>query len=103
MEAMATGVPVVATTVGAFPELVQPGVTGALVPPGDVEAMALAVGRLLDDEGARRHQGAAGRDRVRKHFTLAAEAEALNAVYRQLELTDASPSATATRPDDRRG
>lgn len=103
LEAMATGVPVVATTVGAFPELVQTGVTGALVPPGDVEAMALAVGRLLDDEALRRNQGAAGRDRVRKHFTLEAEAEALNAVYRQLELTDASPSATTSRRDDMPG
>ena len=50
LEAMACGVPVVATTVGAFEEIVTPE-TGALVPPGDVDAMTRAVAELILDGG----------------------------------------------------
>jgi len=97
LEAMATGVPVVATTVGAFPEIIVPGVTGALVPPGNADAMAAEVGRLLDDEASRRAQGAAGREHVQRHFTLEAEAEAISAVYRGL---DAAASRAGSRNSD---
>lgn len=84
LEAMAAGVPVVATTVGAFPELVVPGETGALIAPGDASSMAVEVARLLDDEPARSRMGAAARIHVGRHFTLEAEADAINAVYRSL-------------------
>lgn len=84
LEAMASGVPVVATTVGAFPELVVDGETGALIPPGDVAAMADAAARWMKDDGARRVGGEAARAHVTAKFTLESEAEAINDVYRRL-------------------
>jgi mannosyltransferase len=78
---MAAGVPVVATTVGAFPELVVPGETGALVPPGDVGAMEVEVARLLDDGSLRARMGTNARRHVARHFTLESEASAINEVY----------------------
>ncbi len=84
LEAMASGVPVVATTVGAFPELLAPGETGMLVPPGDAAAMAAAITAYLDDPQRRAREGAAGRARVERHFRLEQEADALIGVYRAL-------------------
>lgn len=84
LEAMAAGVPVVATSVGAFPELVVEGVTGAVIPPGDIEAMVREVSAWLDDAGRLARGGAAAREHVSTQFSLAGEAEAINAVYRRL-------------------
>lgn len=84
LEAMASGAPVVATTVGAFPKLVIDGETGSLIPPGDADAMAEAVGRWLDDDAARAKAGAAARSRVETQFSLEVEAEGINAVYQRL-------------------
>ncbi len=61
LEAMAAGLPVVATRVGGVQELVRPGVTGELVPPGDPGAMAEALVSVLGDPGAAMRMGAAGR------------------------------------------
>jgi glycosyltransferase involved in cell wall biosynthesis len=55
------GKPVVATTVGGLPEMVDDGRTGYLVPPRDAQALAGAVVRLLGDAGLRQRLGAAGR------------------------------------------
>ncbi|HET9733276.1 MAG TPA: glycosyltransferase family 4 protein [Acidimicrobiales bacterium] len=75
VEAMACGVPVVATTGGALPEVVgDDGVTGLLVPPGDPGALASALSRALDDAGLRDRLGRAGRDRVLERFTWRATA-----------------------------
>lgn len=69
-EAMATGTPLVATTGGAIPEVAGPdGETCLAVPPGDPDALAAALGRLLGDSGLRRRLGAAGRERVLARFT----------------------------------
>lgn len=81
LEAMASGAPVVATTVGAFSELVEDGRTGTLIPPGDVDAMADAAARWLDDPAAMKAAGEAGRERVTRAFSLEAEATGINAVY----------------------
>ena len=63
-EAAASGLPVVAPAAGGPLDLVQDGVTGYLVPPGDADAFAAAVARLAADPGARAAFGAAGRQKV---------------------------------------
>ncbi|MGI5337780.1 glycosyltransferase family 4 protein [Streptomyces sp. CA-181903] len=69
-EAMATGTPLVATTGGAIPEVAGPdGETCLAVPPGDADALAGALKRLLGDGELRRRLGAAGRERVLARFT----------------------------------
>jgi glycosyltransferase involved in cell wall biosynthesis len=64
IEAMAAGRPVVSTRVGGVPDLVENGVAGLLVPPGDPAALAEAMTTLLADPQRRRLMGQAGRERV---------------------------------------
>jgi glycosyltransferase involved in cell wall biosynthesis len=66
VEAMAAGVPVVATAVGGVPELVEAGRSGLLVPPGEAAALADAIGRLLDDPSLRAALAAGGREAARR-------------------------------------
>jgi glycosyltransferase involved in cell wall biosynthesis len=83
IEAMACATPLVATTAGALPEVVGPdGVAALHVPPGDPEALAAAVGRILDDPELAARLGAAGRQRVLDRFTWRAVAEQTVAWYR---------------------
>jgi glycosyltransferase involved in cell wall biosynthesis len=70
LEAMAAGLPVVATRVGGVPELVVPGKTGWLAPPGAAPALAAALSHLLGDPEAGRAFGWAGRERAVQHFSL---------------------------------
>jgi glycosyltransferase involved in cell wall biosynthesis len=72
LEAMAAGLPVVASDVGGVRELVVDGATGTLVPAGDPDALAAALELLLADPELRRRLGAAGRERVRERFDLSA-------------------------------
>jgi glycosyltransferase involved in cell wall biosynthesis len=82
VEAMACGVPLVATTGGALPEVAgEDGDTALLVPPGDPEELALALGRLLGDEELRRRIGAEGRKRALERFTWASAARQTVEVY----------------------
>lgn len=76
VEAMASGVPVVATTAGALPEVVGPHGHAALhVPPGDAGALAVAIGRVLDDPTLRASLGESGRARASTRYTWRAAAE----------------------------
>jgi glycosyltransferase involved in cell wall biosynthesis len=68
IEAMAAGVAVVATRVGGVPDVVDDGITGLLVAPGDVPALARAIVSLLVDPERRRRMGAAGRERVAETY-----------------------------------
>jgi len=68
IEAMASGLPVISTDVGAIREEVEDGVTGILVPPGDANALARAVNVLLDDPGLLVTYGAAGRRAAERLF-----------------------------------
>jgi len=70
LEAMAAGLPVVASRVGSVPELVVHGETGILVPPGDASALAAALSSLVADPAERRRLGEAGRARAEERFDL---------------------------------
>ncbi|MEP6768407.1 MAG: glycosyltransferase family 4 protein [Acidobacteriota bacterium] len=67
LEAMAAGLPIVAARAAAVPELVVDGESGILVPPGDAEALAAALGRLLSDPAERKRLSERGRHRVRSY------------------------------------
>jgi len=83
-EAMACGLPVVATTAGALPEVVEDGKCGILVPPRDHYALAGALKRLLSDKPLRQAMGEEGRERVERHFTWEEAARKTLAVYREV-------------------
>jgi glycosyltransferase involved in cell wall biosynthesis len=79
---MACGTPVVASRAGALPEVVgTDGDCGVLVPPGDVDALATALGRLLDSPAERERMGAAGRARATGRFSWTAVAQATAQAY----------------------
>lgn len=69
LEAMAAGVPVVATRVGGVPEIIDEDVTGRLVEPGEPDALATEIGTLLDDAPIRESLGTAARTIARERFT----------------------------------
>ena len=83
-EAMACGVPVVATTAGAFPEVVADGETGWLVAPGDAPALAGAIKRLMADPAERKRMGDAGRRRMQERFTWRETARKTVALYEEI-------------------
>ena len=82
MEAMASGVPVIASRIAGIPELVEDGVSGFLIPPGDVRSLADRIGLLLEDADLRSRMGEAGRAKVRAEFDLDAETAWLGALLR---------------------
>ncbi|MCD4738727.1 MAG: glycosyltransferase [Anaerolineae bacterium] len=84
LEAMAAGLPIVATAVGGTPEVVVDGVTGLLVPPRDPDALTQAITRLLRDPDLRRKMGRAGRERVQQHFSVERMVQQTQSLYEQL-------------------
>ncbi len=85
LEAAAAGLPIVATRVGGNPEVVRDGTTGYLVPPGDDEALAGAMLRLMTlPEEERRAMGGRGREEVGQHYGLARVVDRYEAVYREV-------------------
>ncbi|MBT5457014.1 MAG: glycosyltransferase, partial [Rhodospirillaceae bacterium] len=70
LEAMACGLPVIATAVGGNVELVTEGETGALIPPGDPQALAQTLKQYLDEPRLITHQGKAARTRAENLFDL---------------------------------
>jgi glycosyltransferase involved in cell wall biosynthesis len=95
LEALARGVPVVATRVGGIPEVVRDGVEGLLVPPGDSEAIARAVTALLTDRDLAGRLARAGLRRVAR-FTIAREVEQFARLYRAVMRTAAPAESEAT-------
>ncbi len=81
LEAMARGLPVVATRVGGTPEVVEAGVTGMLVPARDPEALAQAILALLADRERGRQMGRAGRTRVENYFDIRTMTNRYEALY----------------------
>lgn len=84
IEAMACGVPVVATRVGAFEKLVVQGTTGLLVDPDDIPALEAATRDALSDRTRLAAWAEAGRSYVMSDFSIAREAAALVKIYRKL-------------------
>jgi glycosyltransferase involved in cell wall biosynthesis len=81
LEAMACGLPVVATAAGGAAEAIEHGETGLLMETGDVEETTAAIGTLLADPALRARMTAAGPERVRAHFTQARYAEKVSGAY----------------------
>jgi glycosyltransferase involved in cell wall biosynthesis len=81
LEAMASGLPVLATAVGGNADLVEQGVTGTLVPPADPQAMARALVALADDPARAAATGRAGRAAAEARFSLSAMVAAYCTVY----------------------
>ena len=103
LEAMARGVPLVATAAGGIPEIVRPGRDGLLVPPGDAAALAGALDRLLADPELGVRLAAEASRRVRRDFPATGMLDAVEAVYRRALREQApalSPASTA-RPAPR--
>jgi glycosyltransferase involved in cell wall biosynthesis len=97
MEAMASGLPSVATRVGGIPEMVEPGTTGRLVPPGDAGALAAALEGLVADPEARRAMGRGARRAAETRFSLDRMASELERVYGAVAGTEltVAPAPTA--------
>jgi glycosyltransferase involved in cell wall biosynthesis len=84
MEAMAAGVPVVATRVGSLPELVKDGSTGLLIEPGDPDALAKAVRSLLDHSDRARAMAGAAKKAVHDHYSVDSMVERYVALFESL-------------------
>lgn len=89
LEAMAAGLPLIATAVGGNLDAISDGDTGVLVPPRDPAALAAALVALAQDPERRAALGQAGRERVREHFSMSA----CRAAYRRLYRGVATPGA----------
>lgn len=84
VEAMAAGLPVVATEVGGLPEIVENGRTGWLVPARDAQALAARIRELLQDPEQRRAMGEAGRESARNHFSVESMTTQIVEVYEEV-------------------
>jgi glycosyltransferase involved in cell wall biosynthesis len=84
LEAMAAGLPVVATRVGGLPEVVDDGATGFLVPPGDVDALQSVLAKLAGDPALAARLGASGQAHVQAHFTVQQMVRQVERLYDQL-------------------
>lgn len=102
LEAMAAGKPVVATRAGGLPEIVDDGVTGVLVPPGDAEALARALATLVSSPTLAREMGVKGRERVLRGFTMEKMARANEDYYYELLEAHGGAARGATRKEGER-
>ena len=84
LEAMSRRVPVIASRVSAIPEVVVHGETGILIEPRDVDALAKAMTRLLQDRALRKHMGLLGAARLEEHFSSARMVDGTIAVYQRV-------------------
>ena len=84
LEAMATGIPVIATNVGGNPELVDDGETGFLVPASDPRTLALVIERYLHDPEMIKRHGRNGREKAEQQYSLHAMVDRYLATYDDL-------------------
>ncbi len=88
MEAMATGLPVVSTQITGIPELIDDGSSGVLVPPGSVEALTVALRRLIEQPEVRAQLGAGGRRKVVSEFNSNTSASQLLDLFEEHSCTE---------------
>jgi glycosyltransferase involved in cell wall biosynthesis len=86
VEAFAHGVAVVATPVGAIPEVIEDGVTGLIAPVGDVDAFAAAIQKLANSPALRSSLGSAARESHSKRFEMTSYIDRLVEIWRQSAL-----------------
>lgn len=93
LEAMASGLPIIATNAGGNPELVRDGIEGRLVPPGDAASLQIALASYIEDAALRQRQGIAARRRADDSFSI----EVMCARYERLyyQSFSAQPAAAA--------
>jgi glycosyltransferase involved in cell wall biosynthesis len=84
LEAMACGLPIVAFAAGGIPEMIDDGKTGLLAPVGDLQALTQAMEQLLANRDERAAMGHEAVSRVRRHYTIAQQAESYLQLYREL-------------------
>ena len=84
MEAMAAGLPVIATAVGGVPELVEEGASGILVPNEDLHGLVAAMQRMAQDPNLRRQMGQAARQRAVERFDIRQTVRAYEALYEEI-------------------
>ena len=84
LEAMAAGVPIIATRTSAIPEIVEDGETGLLVPVDDGDALSDALSSLLTNPPLRKEMGLAGRRRLEKNFSVQKMVEETAKIYQQI-------------------
>lgn len=83
LEAMSSGVPVVASAAGGIVDVVEPGVEGLLVPPDNARELRAALRRIIGDARLRKRMGVAGRARVRRDFSVGLMTERYLDLYRE--------------------
>ncbi len=84
IEAMAVGLPVIGTSIGGIPEVIQEGVNGFLVSPGSTEQLAEAIRMLVDDQALRTGMGIRGRQVYEEKFTMSKMTELVETMYDEL-------------------
>lgn len=84
LEAMATGLPIVATRVGGTPELIEEGVSGLMWTPGDADTLTRILAEYVNDPTRREREGMAARTRIENEFSWHKAAAAYQAIYEKL-------------------
>lgn len=99
MEAMASGIPVVASGVAGVAELVEDGVSGYVVPPADVETLTARISTLIADPDLRNRMGIAGRTKVEQEFDITSETRWLSTIFSE-SINGALPPSLRPQPDN---